>query len=111
MPLKLVNYLMLAFEIFLCFSGIFLGFHIAFGMGLGDLVPFALLYLLLTAHVFYFIKVLFFKWHFTIIQTSILLILLVLFCLKATIWRSSEFPWNGQIFYPSNKTEVVILSR
>ena len=76
---------------------------IVFGHGLGDIIytmaaGFSLLLMLL-----FFIIVVYKKLsnsHY-IIAVSLFLILLS-FCLKATVFRGPEYLWNGKIFYPTS---------
>jgi hypothetical protein len=102
MPYTLIalNILIFCYELFLCLGIGVAGYYITFGAGLGDLFFYGLLYLLTLIHL-----ALIFLWHNKKNQrlASLLLvfvILSVLFSLKATVWRDSEYPWDGiHIFY------------
>lgn len=74
--------------------------HISFGWGLADYFGYAILYLTTIIHLI------------LILTTeakgqkrlSVIVILVTLFiCLKATLWRGSEYRWNGHLFYEPPK--------
>lgn len=103
--LKTINLLLLFFEIFLCVGG-FIGFQITFGHGLGDLIDFAFLYLLTIIHCIwtYVIRKSITKKF--ILPIAIFICTTFIFCLKATIWRGSEYSWeNGGLFYGRSENE------
>ena len=95
---KFFNGIILLIEITIISLGSFYK-HIAFGFGLGDLLWYGLMYLGLLIHLTltwfgrkksknYFIRL-----------SVIFLIFIIWICLEATIWRNSEYRWNGKIFY------------
>lgn len=90
-----VLYLIWTFSIFiLIFSG-----KVTFGQGLGDL--FYLVLLTIMQIFFGYLFYLNFKGriNFPLVISLLLIIILILFTLKMTIWRGIEYPWNGNIFY------------
>ena len=94
--MKTLNFALLLFEILTCVL-ILTGHNIAFGHGGPDFFYFCLFYLGVTAH---------FVWtirstirHKTVkLQLIIFSVLTLFILLKATIFRGSEFPWDGDIF-------------
>jgi len=107
--LKALNTTVLAIGIFLCISG-FIGFQIAFGHGLGDIIYFAMLYALTIVHLIWTIIIR--KATSQIIFIAPLIIFSIttlLFCLKATIWRGPEYSWNnGKLFYSKIDTDAYV---
>lgn len=107
--LKTLNTIVLAFGIFLCIGG-FIGFQIAFGHGLGDIIYFAILYAVTIVHLIWTIiirkatnPIVF------ILPLTIFSITTMLFCLKATIWRGPEYPWNnGKLFFTKSDINVYV---
>lgn len=97
--LKVLNTAVLAFGIFLCLCG-FAGI-IAFGHGLGDIVYYAMIYPLTIIHLVWTIRIRkATDWFAIIFPLVIFFTTTLLFCLKATIWRGSEYSWrNGKLFY------------
>jgi len=94
---KIANLLVLAVELILCFISLFYK-QISFGWGLGDIFGYLILFGATIIHVIVTFnsrkkgK----KRHFYL--TILFLILLVVISLAATIWRGSEYPWNGSLF-------------
>ncbi len=95
---KIFNLIVLGILCFICALGTFYK-HIAFGWGLGDLLWYLFMYVALLTHAI-----------LTIISrnkpvnrhkylTIIFLVFTIYICLQATIWRGSEYSWNGKIFY------------
>jgi hypothetical protein len=78
----------------LIFSG-----KVTFGHGLGDLF-----YLILLTILLIFFGYLFYlniKWRkkIQVVISLLLIIIVILFTLKMTIWRGIEYPWNGNILF------------
>ncbi len=101
---KIANWTIFSLEALILTVGLFLN-HISFGFGLGDIFWYGIITVALISHS---ILIVTFK-----LQAKWLRALAIIFsiftiyvCLKATIWRGSEYSWNGNIFYQSkNKTE------
>jgi hypothetical protein len=95
---KISNLAILIIQLIICSLGTFYK-HIAFGWGLGDLLWYGLMYLLLLIHLILTIK----AKNKSIIRfqflTIIFLVTTIFICLQATIWRDKEYPWNGELFY------------
>ncbi len=94
--LLLLLYLVL---VFFSFQG-----SLSFGIGLGDIFYYILLWvtILLFAFIVYRLRrdisgLLIFNVFFTGVA--------VWFILSATVWRGFEYPWNGELFYPSKETK------
>jgi len=108
--LHTLNALLIAVELFLC-TGTLFGLHVTFGNGLGDILYFALLYVITLAH-------LVFTWEYRRANAGVLMGLLfwfsissLLFSLKATVWRGSEYPWtNGHLFYSAENDPATIVT-
>jgi hypothetical protein len=94
---KKVNFSIFSFQVLICFLGTFYK-HIAFGWGLGDLLWYGIMYLLLIIHLILTLRYRNQDNHLKIIAI-VFFILIIFICLKATIWRGVEYPWNGKIFY------------
>ena len=95
-----LNILILCYELFLCLGIGVAGYSITFGAGLGDFFFFGIFYLATLIHLS-----LIFVWHnksnrrLTFLLLTFVIIS-ILFSLKATVWRDSEYPWDGiHIFY------------
>ncbi|MEO1514234.1 MAG: hypothetical protein AAFV95_04455 [Bacteroidota bacterium] len=77
--------------------------HISFGWGLGDLLWHMLLHIAMAIQVVLTIV----YWNRGDVYHKYIALsffaFLVLLALKATIWRGSEYPWNGRIFYDYGK--------
>lgn len=100
---KLANWTILFLQTLILTIGLFLR-HIAFGWGLGDIFWYILIIIALVTHL---ILTLIFKNKLNRLRTLTVIfsIFTVFICLRATIWRGSEYSWNGDIFYPaSDKT-------
>ena len=95
---KSANYVVLIIQIAICSLGTFYK-HIAFGAGLGDIMYYGLIYLLLLAQIVSTIVLLKKKQTSFMTLTLIFFATTVLVVLKATIWRGVEYPWNGHFFY------------
>ncbi|MFP7658013.1 hypothetical protein [Chryseobacterium proteolyticum] len=97
---KRFNLIILIFLIIISLLGTFYK-HISFGWGLGDLVGYAILYLTTIIHLIFTLIFRKKSNSFHAILTLIFLIQTIIIVLKATIWRGSEYPWNGNVFYES----------
>jgi len=109
--MKILNLTILFFEILVC-ALILSGHRIAFGHGESDLFYFCLLYLIVTVHLIWTI-VSTFK-NETLKLQSIIFAVLTLFILsKATLFRGSNFPWDGEVFVnhgrlkPNNGSNII----
>ena len=95
---KITNSTVLIAQFIICLIGTFFK-HIAFGWGLGDMLWYGLMYLLLIVHFILTIT----SGNKTLkrfqLMTIIFLTATIMICLKATIWRGIEYPWNGKLFY------------
>lgn len=101
------NYIILGFLVFLCLLGTFFK-QVSFGLGLGDFIGYLVLYITTLA---YLILTLILRKKRTKILFPISIIfffLTIMICLKATIWRGSEYRWNGQLFYIPCLKEILI---
>jgi len=97
---KIANWIIFYIQVLILMFGLFFG-HIAFGWGLGDLFWYALIFIALISQL---IMTMLFKNKMKQlrIMTIVFAILTIFICLKATIWRGSEYRWNGKIFYNSS---------
>ncbi len=86
---------LLAFEVFLCL-GLFIGFDVVFGHGLGDLFYYAILYLVTITHVVLTIRFRRAAESKFVTLLFIFSIITILLCLKATIWRGPEYSWKNR---------------
>ena len=95
---RIANLTIISAELLICSLGTFYK-HIAFGWGLGDLLWYGLMYLLLIVHIILTIA----GKNKTTAKFRTLTIIFatttVLICLQATIWRGTEYRWNGHLFY------------
>lgn len=73
--------------------------HIAFGWGLGDILWYGMMYLFILIQALIVWRNYKKNPELLWMPTLIFGALLIWFCLEATIWRDTEYPWNGQIFY------------
>ena len=98
---KIFNLIILISLIIICFLGTFYK-HISFGLGLGDMIGYAFLYFITIIHLI--LSLVFRKKGNSLhAALSIVFFLLTIYiCLEATIWRGSEYRWNGNIFYESS---------
>jgi len=93
--LCIVLYLLWTFSILiLIFSG-----KVTFGQGLGDLFYLVLLIIMQIFFGYLFYLNIKGKINFPLVISLLLIIILILFTLKMTIWRGIEYPWNGNVFY------------
>lgn len=76
-------------------SLIFIG-KLTFGHGIGDIVYLILLVLLLLVFGYFIYRNE--KLNRPIILIVFMLVSVLLIGLKITIWRGSEYPWNGELF-------------
>lgn len=73
--------------------------NMAFGFGLGDIFWYGLMYVIIIIQAFVILRN--WKKDTSMFQTQTIIfgLLLVWFCLEATLLRNIEYPWNGHIFY------------
>jgi len=75
---------------------------IAFGHGLGDIFNIILLWgltLIYLIYVLLFVSKLKFESITLLIHNLMFTFFTIWICLEATIWRGSEYKWNGEWFY------------
>jgi prolipoprotein diacylglyceryltransferase len=73
--------------------------RITFGNGLGDLYWYGLMYIIIIGHAsLTFISRKRSPDYFVKLAVAVFFVIFWL-CLEATVWRNSEYPWNGNIFY------------
>jgi c-di-AMP phosphodiesterase-like protein len=104
---KISNVIVLGLLILICGLGTFYK-HISFGLGLGDMFGYLVLYLVTLIHL---ILTLISRKKGSLLHTLLTLIFLtftILIVLNATIWRGQEYRWNGSIFYLPCPTEITI---
>ena len=104
---KILNLIVLGLLILICILGTFYK-QISFGLGLGDIFGYLFLYAVTIIHL---VLTLILRkkgtaWH--IILTITFLFFTILISLRATIWRGSEYSWNGSVFYLPCPTEIMI---
>ncbi|QCD61601.1 hypothetical protein [Tenacibaculum maritimum] len=107
---KISNAIVLGLLILICGLGTFYK-HISFGLGLGDIFGYLVLYLGTLVHL---ILTLVSRKKGRIRHTVLTLIFLTfttLIVLNATIWRGNEYKWNGQLFYLPCPTEITIYNQ
>ena len=98
MTWKLINIIIISIQVVILILGTFYK-HISFGMGLGDLIAYGIMYLIFFIHLFLTTigkdkEISYYR------NLSIFFLFLTIWiCLEATIWRNSEYRWNGKIFY------------
>ncbi|PBQ34679.1 hypothetical protein CNR22_23855 [Sphingobacteriaceae bacterium] len=97
---KIYNWVILSFQVLILVVGLLFG-KIAFGWGLGDLFWYGLIIVSILTQL---ILTLIFKNNFNRLRILTIIFLLFLFfiSLRATIWRGSEYKWNGNIFYSTS---------
>lgn len=78
----------------LIFSG-----KIVFGQGMGDLFYLILLIILQIIFGYIFFLNIKKKVTFPIIMAILLIVCVLLFTLKMTVYRGIEYPWNGSLFF------------
>ena len=104
---KITNTIVLGLLILICGLGTFYK-HISFGLGLGDMFGYLVLYLGTLIHL---ILTLISRKKGSLRHTFLTLTFLtftILIVLNATIWRGHEYKWNGSIFYLPCPTEITI---
>ncbi len=104
---KISNAIVLGLLVLICGLGAFYK-HISFGLGLGDMFGYLVLYLGTLIH---FILTLVSRKKGSLAHSLLTLIFLtftILIVLMATIWRGHEYRWNGSIFYLPCPTEITI---
>ena len=99
---KSFNLLILFFEIVFISAGTFYK-HIAFGSGLGDLLWYGFIYILLLIHLILTWKNRNKSEKYFLRLSIIYFLIFIWICLEATIWRNAEYRWNGKLFYGSLK--------
>lgn len=72
---------------------------VVFGQGAGDLFYLILLVLLQIISGYIFFRNLKGSIGFPLLISFLLIVSMVLFSLKMTIWRGLEYPWNGSVFF------------
>lgn len=104
---KIFNLIVLGLLITISLLGTFYK-HISFGLGLGDIFGYIILYIGTLTHLIS--TIISRKKGETrhIILTLIFLAFTVLISLNATIWRGPEYSWNGSIFYLPCPTKISI---
>jgi hypothetical protein len=70
-----------------------------FGQGLGDLLYLILLTILQIFFCYLFYLNIKGRINFPLVISLLLIIIVILFTLKMTIWRGIEYPWNGNILF------------
>ncbi|MBB4805184.1 ABC-type transport system involved in multi-copper enzyme maturation permease subunit [Chryseobacterium defluvii] len=100
---KIMNLIVLMFLITICLLGTFHK-HISFGLGLGDIFGYGILYLVTIFHIGLTLSLRNKGISAHIILGAVFFIFAVLICLKATLWRGPLYKWNGHIFYTSPKS-------
>jgi hypothetical protein len=104
---RIANLIVLGLLILISFLGTFYK-HISFGMGLGDMFGYAWLYLTTLIH--FILTLVSRKKGPTrhLMLTIIFFTLTIWICLRATLWRGSEYSWNGSLFYLPCPTDIKI---
>ena len=77
---------------------------IAFGYGLGDIIYYPILWLITLTFIIT-LAVNYKREKKLLISNAVFTILIIWIALSATLWRGSEYRWNGEIFYPSKKSK------
>ena len=104
---KISNGIVLGLLILICGLGTFYK-HISFGLGLGDMFGYLVLYLGTLIHLILTLISRKKGSQRHSILTFIFLTFTTLIVLNATIWRGHEYRWNGSIFYLPCPTEIKI---
>ncbi len=104
---KILNLIVLGLLIVICLLGTFYK-HISFGMGLGDLMGYIVLYAGTITHLILTIKSREKGLTRHLFLFAFFLTFTILVALKATIWRGHEYQWNGSIFYLPCPTEIKV---
>jgi len=104
---KKSNLIVLGQLILICGLGTFYK-HISFGLGLGDIFGYLVLYIGTLIHL---VLTRVFRKRGELLHAFLAIIFLtftVFIVLKATIWRGHEYRWNGSLFYLPCPTEIMI---
>jgi len=104
---RFFNLLILGVLLLICGLGTFYK-HLSFGLGLGDMFGYFVLYVGTFIHAVLTFSLRKKEVVRTIILSLSFLIFTILMVLNATIWRSALYPWNGSIFFLSCPREIVI---
>ncbi|MGV3540299.1 MAG: hypothetical protein ACO1OQ_10835 [Rufibacter sp.] len=107
---KLTNLIVLSFLIITSLLGTFYK-HISFGWGLGDIVGYALLYTTTIIHLILTIVLRDKRFTTHLFLTLFFFTSTVFIILQATVWRGSEYSWNGSIFYLPCPSKVRITNQ
>lgn len=100
--LRVANLIILIFGITVIGLGTFYK-HISFGMGLGDLIGYFFMYLIVIMHLTLTIRNRKRENNnYHIIMVIIFLIIWFFVVIKATVGRGPEYRWNGKLFYGLN---------
>jgi hypothetical protein len=103
---KLLNLVILILGVTIVLLGTFYK-HISFGMGLGDLIAYGLMYAIVLIHSIATLT----NWKKSrttqIVMTLFFALTWTFVSFKATIGRGPEYRWNGKIFYEENRNEVI----
>jgi hypothetical protein len=75
------------------------GGKVTFGQGVGDLFYLILLTILQISFGYLFYLNIKGRINFPLVISLLLIIIVILFTLKMTIWRGIEYPWNGDILF------------
>ena len=103
---KIANLIVLSLLILISGLGTFYK-HISFGAGLGDMIGYFFLYVSTFIH--FILTITSKSENRTKKLTIIFGIILVFGSLQATLWRGSEYEWNGSIFYLPCPTEILLI--
>jgi hypothetical protein len=95
---KISNLIVLGGLIVICGLGTFYK-HISFGLGLGDILGYLILYAATITHIVLTLVSKNKRAIRHIILTVTFSTFTIIFSLYATIWRGHEYAWNGSIFY------------
>jgi len=104
---KIANLIVLGLLLLLCGLGTFYK-HISFGLGLGDVLGYLVLYAGTLIHLILTFSI---RKKESIAHSVLALafsIFTVLVTLNATIWRGPEYRWNGSIFYLPCPTNIKV---
>lgn len=104
---KILNLIVLGILIIICLLGTFYK-HISFGLGLGDILGYIVLYLGTITHLILTLNSKNKGLTRHLFLVSIFSTFTILIALKATIWRGNEYKWNGSIFYLPCSTNIMI---
>ena len=107
---KILNLIILGLLIVICLIGTFYK-HISFGLGLGDIMGYIVLYVGTITHIILTIKSRNKGLTRHCFLVSIFSTFAILIALKATIWRGHEYQWNGSMFYLPCPTNINIENR